>query len=384
MKNETKIILAGRHPEDHIGAVNTPVYHASTILYPSLAAIRGDEPMDYTYGLLGTPTTRALEEAMNDIEGAAGCVLTPSGSSSVAIAILSVVSAGDHMLMVDTAYYTTRSFCDKFLNRMGVEVEYYDPLIGADIKALIRPNTRLIFMESPGSQTFEVQDVPAIVAQAQKAGVKTAIDNTWASPHFFKPLAHGVDLSIQAATKYIIGHADALLGTICANKASYPDLLRTHGLMGQCAAPDDVFLALRGMRTLATRLKQHQESALDIAAYLAGFDFVQQVFHPGLPGAPGHDIWKRDFTGSTGLFAIEIDPCPETQLAAMLDNMTLFGMGYSWGGYESLIVPAEITRTATDHDDARQLLRLNIGLEHVDDLKDDLYQCFKRAGYIKK
>lgn len=384
MKNETKIILAGRHPEDHIGAVNTPVYHASTILYPSLAAIRGDEPMDYTYGRRGTPTTRALEEAMNDIEGAAGCVLTPSGSSSVAIAILSVVSAGDHMLMVDTAYYPTRSFCDKFLNRMGVEVEYYDPLIGADIKALIRPNTRLIFMESPGSQTFEVQDVPAIVAQAQKAGVKTAIDNTWASPHFFKPLAHGVDLSIQAATKYIIGHADALLGTICANKASYPDLLRTHGLMGQCAAPDDVFLALRGMRTLATRLKQHQESALDIAAYLAGFDFVQQVFHPGLPGAPGHDIWKRDFTGSTGLFAIEIDPCPETQLAAMLDNMTLFGMGYSWGGYESLIVPAEITRTATDHDDARQLLRLNIGLEHVDDLKDDLYQGFKRAGYIKK
>lgn len=384
MKNETKIILAGRHPEDHIGAVNTPVYHASTILYPSLAAIRGDEPMDYTYGRRGTPTTRALEEAMNDIEGAAGCVLTPSGSSSVAIAILSVVSAGDHMLMVDTAYYPTRSFCDKFLNRMGIEVEYYDPLIGADIKALIRPNTRLIFMESPGSQTFEVQDVPAIVAQAQKAGVKTAIDNTWASPHFFKPLAHGVDLSIQAATKYIIGHADALLGTICANKASYPDLLRTHGLMGQCAAPDDVFLALRGMRTLATRLKQHQESALDIAAYLAGFDFVQQVFHPGLPGAPGHDIWKRDFTGSTGLFAIEIDPCPETQLAAMLDNMTLFGMGYSWGGYESLIVPAEITRTATDHDDARQLLRLNIGLEHVDDLKDDLYQGFKRAGYIKK
>ena len=384
MKNETKIILAGRHPEDHIGAVNTPVYHASTILYPSLAAIRGDEPMDYTYGRRGTPTTRALEEAMNDIEGAAGCVLTPSGSSSVAIAILSVVSAGDHMLMVDTAYYPTRSFCDKFLNRMGVEVEYYDPLIGADIKALIRPNTRLIFMESPGSQTFEVQDVPAIVAQAQKAGVKTAIDNTWASPHFFKPLAHGVDLSIQAATKYIIGHADALLGTICANKASYPDLLRTHGLMGQCAAPDDVFLALRGMRTLATRLKQHQESALDIAAYLAGFDFVQQVFHPGLPGAPGHDIWKRDFTGSTGLFAIEIDPCPETQLAAMLDNMTLFGMGYSWGGYESLIVPAEITRTATDHDDARQLLRLNIGLEHVDDLKDDLYQGFKRAGYIKE
>jgi cystathionine beta-lyase len=384
VKNETKIILAGRHPEDHIGAVNTPVYHASTILYPSLAAIRGDEPMDYTYGRRGTPTTRALEEAMNDIEGAAGCVLTPSGSSSVAIAILSVVSAGDHMLMVDTAYYPTRSFCDKFLNRMGIEVEYYDPLIGADIKALIRPNTRLIFMESPGSQTFEVQDVPAIVAQAQKAGVKTAIDNTWASPHFFKPLAHGVDLSIQAATKYIIGHADALLGTICANKASYPDLLRTHGLMGQCAAPDDVFLALRGMRTLATRLKQHQESALDIAAYLAGFDFVQQVFHPGLPGAPGHDIWKRDFTGSTGLFAIEIDPCPETQLAAMLDNMTLFGMGYSWGGYESLIVPAEITRTATDHDDARQLLRLNIGLEHVDDLKDDLYQGFKRAGYIKE
>ena len=383
MKDETKIILAGRHPHDHEGAVNTPVYHASTILYPSLAAIRGNEPMRYTYARRGTPTSTALEEAMMDIEGADGCVLTPSGSSAVSTAILSVVKSGDHLLMVDSAYYPTRSFCDKFLTRMGVETEYYDPLIGGDIETLIRPNTSLIFMESPGSQTFDVQDVPAIVAAAKKASVKTAIDNTWASPHFFKPLAHGVDLSIQAATKYIIGHADALLGTVCANGNVYRDLRHTHGLLGLCAAPDDVFLALRGMRTLATRLKQHEQAALEIAAYLSEFDFVREILHPGFEGAAGHDLWKRDFTGAAGLFAIEVDPIDEENLAAMLDNMSLFGMGYSWGGYESLILPAEITRTATEHDQTRQIIRLNIGLEHVDDLKNDLYQGFERAGCIK-
>ena len=383
MKEETKIILAGRHPQDHEGAVNTPVYHASTILYPSLAALRGREPMRYTYGRRGTPTSKALEEAMCDLEGADGCVITPSGASAVAVAILSVAKAGDHILMVDSAYYPTRSFCDKMLAGLGIETEYYDPLLGADIASLFRDNTSLVFMESPGSQTFEVQDVPAICAAAKSAKIKTAIDNTWASPHFFKPLAHGVDLSIQAATKYIVGHADALLGTVCANKTSHSDLRHIHGLLGLCAGPDDVFLALRGLRTLSTRLRQHQESAIAIAKWLQTFDFVRQVFYPALPEAQGHDIWQRDFTGAAGLFAFEVNPCSEQQLANMLDHMSLFGMGYSWGGFESLIVPAEITRSATAFDNSRQLLRLNIGLEHIDDLKNDLYQGFIRAGYLK-
>ncbi|MDB2584980.1 cystathionine beta-lyase [Alphaproteobacteria bacterium] len=383
MKDETKIILAGRHPQDHEGAVNTPVYHASTILYPTLAAIRGEQPMRYTYGRRGTPTTKALEEAMCEMEGAAGCVLTPSGSSAVSIAILSVAKAGDHILMVDSAYYPTRSFCDQFLSRMGIETQYYDPLIGGDIKTLFRDNTSLVFMESPGSQSFEVQDVRAICAAAKAANIKTALDNTWASPHFCKPLALGVDLSIQAATKYIVGHADALLGTVCANTASYTRLRQAHGQMGLCAAPDDVFLALRGLRTLPTRLKQHQESALNIAHWLSEFSFVREVFYPAMPQAAGHDLWKRDFTGAAGLFAFELDACSEAQLGAMLDNLELFGMGYSWGGFESLIVPAEITRTVTPFDDSRLVLRVSIGLEHPEDLKNDLYQGFIRAGYIK-
>ena len=381
MKDETKAIIGGRTPEKFDGAVNTPVYHASTILYPSLAAIRGREKIPFTYGRRGTPTSQALETAMNELEGAAGTVLTPSGASAVALAILSGVKAGDHMLMVDTAYYPTRKFCDGFLRDFGVETEYYDPLIGGGIAALIRDNTALIFMESPGSQTFEMQDVPAIVAAAQQRNVLTAIDNTWATPLLFKPLAHGVDMSIQAATKYIVGHADALIGTVAANEAHHKTLRHVHGLIGFCAAPDDIYLALRGLRTMPTRLKQHRQAALDIATWLQALPFVRRVLYPALPDAPGHDIWQRDFTGAAGLFSVELDPCSETQLAAMLDNMRLFGMGYSWGGFESLIVPCEITRTATTFATDGQMLRLNIGLEHVDDLKDDLRDGFARADY---
>lgn len=384
MKDETKAIIAGREPKKFDGAVNTPVYHASTILYPSLAAIRGTEPIPYTYGRRGTPTTRALETAMNELEHAEGTVLTPSGSSAVSTAIMSAVKSGDHLLMVDTAYQPTRKFCDALLSDFGVETQYYDPLIGNDIAKLIRDNTALIFMESPGSQTFDMQDVPAIVAAAKARGVLTAIDNTWATPLFFKPLLHGVDMSIQAATKYIVGHADALLGTVAANAAHYPKLKRIHGLIGLCAAPDDVYLALRGLRTMPTRLKQHQESALSIAQWLDALPFVRRVLYPALPGAQGHDIWQRDMSGAAGLFSVELDPCSEAQLAAMLDNMTLFGMGYSWGGFESLIVPCEIVRTAAPFETDGQMLRLNIGLEHIDDLKEDLMAGFIRAGYADK
>ena len=315
MKDETKAILGGRMPENFDGAVNTPVFHASTILYPSLAAIRGTEKIPFTYGRRGTPTSLALETAMNELEGAAGTVLTPSGASAVSLAILSAVKSGDHILMVDTAYYPTRKFCDGFLHDMGVETEYYDPLIGGDIAPLIRDNTALIFMESPGSQTFEMQ------------------------------------------------------------------LRSVHGQIGFCAGPDDIYLALRGLRTMPTRLKQHQHAALHMAEWLQSLPFVRRVLYPALPDAPGHDIWRRDFNGAAGLFSFEMDPCSEDQLAAMLDNLRLFGMGYSWGGFESLIVPCEITRTATAFETDGQMLRLNIGLEHIDDLKADLRDGFERAGY---
>ena len=381
MKDETKAIISGRAPENFDGAVNTPVYHASTIIYPSLAAIRGTEKIPFTYGRRGTPTSLALETAMNELEGAAGTVLTPSGASAVSLAILSAVKAGDHILMVDSAYYPTRKFCQGALRDLGVETEYYDPLVGGDIASLIRDNTSLIFMESPGSQTFEMQDVPAIVAAAKAKAVLTAIDNTWATPLLFKPLAHGVDMSIQAATKYIVGHADALLGTVATNDAHHTKLRSVHGQLGLCAGPDDIYLALRGLRTMPTRLKQHQKAALDMAEWLQSLPFVRRVLYPALADAPGHDIWKRDFTGAGGLFSFELDPCSEAQLADMLDNLQLFGMGYSWGGFESLIVPCEITRTATTFETDGQMLRLNIGLEHIDDLKADLAAGFKRAGY---
>jgi cysteine-S-conjugate beta-lyase len=381
VKDETKIVTTGRDPKAHAGAVNTPVYHASTIIYPSLAAIRGKEKIPYTYGRRGTPTTSALQEAMSEIEGADGTMLTPSGSSAVSLAIMSAVETGAHMLMVDSAYQPTRKLCDQLLTRFGVETQYYDPLIGGDIEKLIRDNTALIFMESPGSQTFEIQDVPAIVAAAQKHNVKTALDNTWATPLHFRPLDFGVDFSIMAATKYVVGHADALLGTVAAKGQNFTQLQKTHGLLGFSVGPDDVFLALRGLRTMPTRMKQHQQAALDIASWLKEFDFVRRVFYPALPDAPGHDLWQRDFSGAGGLFAVELNACSEDQLAAMLDNMRLFGMGYSWGGFESLIVPCEIVRTAAPFETDGQMLRLNIGLEHVDDLKDDLRDGFARAGY---
>ena len=382
MQDDSQYISAGRDPKNHFGAVNVPVYHASTIIYPNLAAIRKRAPMPYTYGRRATPTSKALEDAMCALEGGAGCVLTPSGLSAVAVAILSVVKSGDHLLMVDSAYHPTRIFCDNYLRNMGVETQYYNPLIGGDIAALIRPNTALIFCESPGSHTFEVQDIPAIVQAAKAHGVTTALDNTWATAYFFKALAHGVDLSIQAATKYIIGHADALLGTVTANAARYPALKQTHGLLGQCAAPDDVFLALRGLRTLPTRLKQHQKNALALATWLQKLAFVKAVLYPALPEAAGHALWKRDFVGASGLFAIEIEPIDDTRLAAMLDDMQLFSMGYSWGGFESLIVPPdEITRSTSTFDDKRLFLRLHIGLEHVDDLRADLAAGFTRAGF---
>ena len=308
-------------------------------------------------------------------------MLTPSGASAVALAILSVVKSGDHILMVDSAYKPTRRFCDTFLRKLGVETEYYVPTIGADISTRLRDNTSLIFTESPGSQTFEVQDIPAICKIAKADNIKTAIDNTWASPLYFDPFSHGLDLSVQALTKYVVGHADALLGSVTANEENLKALKNTHTELGHCAGPDDIYLALRGLRTLPTRLAQHQNSAVEIATWLNSLSFVDEVLYPALPGATGHELWKRDFKGATGLFGLRLAPCSEDQLAAMLDNMRLFGMGYSWGGFESLIVPASVHRTAELYEETGQLLRLHIGLEDVEDLKADLADGFARAGY---
>lgn len=386
---DTNIVHLGRRPLDHDGAVNPPVYHASTILFPTLDALEAAQkpsadPHRVTYGRRGTPTSFVLSDAVAALEGGAGCVITPSGLSAVGIALLALLSAGDHLLMVDTAYGPTRTICNGILKRMGIETTYYDPLIAADIAGLIRPNTRVIFLESPGSLTFEVQDVPAIVAAAKAAdhAITTVIDNTWASPHFFKPLGLGVDVSLQAATKYIVGHSDALLGTIAANAETFPKLAKAAGDLGIWTGPDDMYLAQRGLRTLAVRLARHQETGLALARYLQGRPEVKRVLHPALPEDPGHALWQRDFTGASGLFGAVLHPIPRAKLAAFLDGLEFFGMGWSWGGYESLCVPQhpESIRTARPWTEAGPLLRFHAGLEDVADLIADLDAGFARMA----
>jgi cystathionine beta-lyase len=389
MKDETKLITLGRQSEAHHGAVNVPVYHASTILFPSLdehdaryAARRADQQVT-TYGLAGTPTTFALENAVAALEGGFRAILFPSGLAAVAGALLASLKAGDHLLMVDSVYEPTRTLCDGLLRRFGIETTYYPPLIGAGIAALIRPNTAVVFVESPGSLTFEVQDVPAIAAAAHAAGALVVMDNTWASPLFFKPFQHGVDLSIQAGTKYLGGHSDVLIGTVTAHQDCWPRLRDTaRHQLGQGAGPDDVAMTLRGMRTLAVRLRRQEASGLKIAGWLKQRPEVVRVLHPALPEDPGHAIWRRDFLGAAGLFGVELKPCPRAALAAMLDGLALFGMGYSWGGFESLIVWArpERVRTAVPWTAPGPLLRLSIGLEDPDDLIADLAAGFDRLA----
>jgi cystathionine beta-lyase len=295
-------------------------------------------------------------------------------------ALLSFLKAGDHLLMTDSVYAPTRKLCNTVLKRFGIETTYYDPLSGADICTQLRANTTVVFTESPGSHTFEVQDIPAIAEAAHTHGAKVLMDNTWASPLFFKPFEHGVDVSIQSGTKYIVGHADAMLGTVSTTKEAWPELRDCTGSIGQCSGPDDLYLAQRGFRTLAVRLRQHQSSALKLAEWLQRRPEIRQVLYPALPGALGHEIWKRDFLGASGLFGIELEPCAEESVVDMLNGMRLFGMGYSWGGYESLLIPANVQkiRTVVPWRFEGQLLRIHIGLEDVDDLKDDLKDGLKR------
>lgn len=378
---ETELVHAGRDPERFDGFVNVPIVRGSTVLSPTVADLEGHTGR-YTYGRRGNPTLEGLETALARLEGGAGVVLTPSGLSAVSVALLSVLEAGDHLLMVDSAYQPTRRVCDAVLKRTGVETTYYDPLIGAGIAQLIRPNTKAIFMETPGSQSFEMQDVPAIVAVAAARGLVTLIDNTWATPLFFRPHAFGIDISIQAGTKYISGHSDLNLGTVSANARCFRQLKLTHGDLGVTVAPEDAFLGARGLRTMAVRLARHQESGLTVARWLAQRPEVLRVLHPGLPEHPGHAIWKRDFTGASGLFSIILKPAPKAAVDAFLDSLDLFGLGYSWGGFESLAIPFDCSsyRSATRWEPGGPAVRLHIGLENPTDLIADLERGLARLA----
>jgi cystathionine beta-lyase len=379
-KAETALITSGRDTKAQKGFVNPPVVHGSTVLYPTaddLHAHRGE----FQYGRHGTPTTKALQEALMALEGpaCAGVGLAPSGLAAISTALLAVLKAGDHVLVCDNAYRPTRNFCNGVLARYGVETSYFDPLIGAGIAKCFQPTTRAVLLEAPGSQSFEMPDIPAIAAVAHAHGALVIDDNTWATPLFHRSLDQGVDISLQAATKYIGGHSDIMFGTISANATAWPLVAEAIRLTGVCAGPDDVFLALRGLRTLAVRLKQHQQSAIEVARWLNARPEVARVLHPALEGDPGHAIWKRDFSGASGLFSIVLKPASQQAVDALLDSVKLFGMGYSWGGFESLVIPFDCApyRTATTWAPGGPALRLHIGLEDVDDLKADLASGFK-------
>lgn len=385
LEDETRLVHDGRHPEQQFGAVNPPVYHVSTVTFPTVAALeqatRNRLENRLYYGRYGTPTTFALEEAVAGLEGGAKCVATSSGLAAICATLCAFLKSGDHLLMVDSVYAPTRKFCDGVLANFGVQTTYYDPLIGSGIAGLIRPNTRVVFVESPGSLTFEVQDVPAIAAAARAKGAVVVMDNTWGTPLFFKPFAHGVDVSVQAATKYIVGHADAMLGTVTAASDELWTAVKNSVLaFGYSAGSQECYLGLRGLRTLSVRLERHQRNALDLAQWLAARPEVARVLHPALPTDPGHALWRRDFLGACGLFGVELKPVGKRAVAAMLDGLKLFGMGYSWGGYESLILPTDdgIHRTATRWQPSGPMLRLHVGLEAVEDLKADLAAGLER------
>jgi cystathionine beta-lyase len=376
-RKDTTLTSAGRESAHHFGVVNTPVYRASTILYPDMAALDG-HAMPFTYGRKGNPTTRSLEDAVAALEGAERVMLVPSGLAAVTFAILAVCSAGDHLLMVDSAYAPSRIFCEKTLKRFGIETTFYDPTIGAGIAALFRPNTRAVFCESPGSLTFEVQDVPAIAEVAHARDAAVLVDNTWGTPLHFQPLAKGADLSIQAVTKYIGGHADVMMGYIAANARFAKRLEDFHGALGLYVSGDDAYLALRGLRTLSVRLKRHQETATLLARWLQDRPEVARVLYPALESDPGHALWKRDFTGACGLFGVVLKPTPKAAVDAMIDGLAHFGLGFSWGGYESLLVPSILHRTAAPFAAEGPLLRIHAGLDDPEDLIADLTAGFER------
>ncbi|PTQ10850.1 cystathionine beta-lyase [Sphingomonas oleivorans] len=384
----TRLVTAGRRKEWTAGIVSPPVWRASTILFDSVADLRAAvrSPNDRLYyGRRGGPTQWALADALTELEpGAAGTMLYPSGVAAVTTALLSVLSPGDELLMVDSAYEPTRAFCDAMLAPLGIKTRYYDPLIGAGIADLFTDATKAVFLESPGSLTFEVQDVPAICAAAKARGIVTLLDNTWATPLLFPAIGHGVDLSILACTKYVVGHSDAMLGSVTAAPGHFEALRRYTHLLGQCISPDDAFLGSRGLRTLGVRLKAHGEGSIAVAQWLAEQPEVARVLHPALPGCPGHEYWARDFAGASGLFAFMLKGGDDAARARLIDGLELFGIGFSWGGFESLALPVDPARirTARRWQGEGLLVRLHIGLEDPADLIDDLARGLRRFTYV--
>lgn len=376
----TQLTQLGRDTSENCGFVNTPIYRGSTVVFKTVRDIE-ESKAKFIYGTLGTPTIASLEDAWTTLCGAAGTVISPSGLGSIALALLSMTKSGDHLLVPDCVYKPTRILCAGLLAKYGVETSYYDPMIGSGIEKLIRPNTSTIFLEAPGSQSFEIQDVPAITAVAKKHGIKTIIDNTWATPLFFKAHDHGCDLSIEAGTKYLGGHSDLLMGLVSANAETWPQLRATYDYMAMLPGAEDCFLALRGLRTMHLRLKEAEKRGLEMAHWLQQRPEVIRILHPAFEDCPGHEFWKRDFTGSSGLFSVVLDPrFSKKGLESMLDNMSLFSMGFSWGGFESLVIPFDCAeyRTVTDWNPGGLTIRLQIGLEDMDDLKKDLDEGFIR------
>lgn len=381
MKDATLVTTLGRDPEANHGIVNPPTWRASTILSPTLEAYerrRYGEPT--TYGRYGTPTTAALQEAVARLEGGHRTIAVASGKTAISATLLALLEAGDHLLVVDCVYGPTRRFADGLLAKFGVETSYFDPAIGSGIAGLMRPTTKVVFVEAPGSWTFEMQDIRAIAAVAHAQGAVVVMDNTWASPLYCKPFTLGVDVSIQAATKYIGGHSDLMMGTITTTAEVWERV--RHGVfeVATAAGPDECTLALRGLRTLAVRLERHQQSGLVLTDWLRRRPEVRRVLHPALPDDPGHALWRRDFLGASGLFGFVLEPCTRAQLAAFLDHLELFGMGASWGGYESLLIPIDPRpiRTAVPWTEPGQAMRIHVGLEDPEDLIRDLEAGFAR------
>jgi cystathionine beta-lyase len=380
MKKDTLLARAGRDPARYQGMVITPVFRTSTVIFPDRASYEargGDDYKKVRYGLYGTPTTFALEEAVAQMEGGHAAVALPSGLAALAVALWAFVKTGDHVLVPDSVYAPTRNFCDRRLNPNGIEIEYYDPLIGAGIQKLIRPNTRVVFCEAPGSLSFEMQDIPAISAAAHTRGIPVLADTTWGTPYFFRSFEKGVDVSIHAATKYIAGHSDVVMGMIVTNERHWLTVRRAVADYGYGVSPDDCYLALRGFRTIGVRMNQQMANALKVARWLQSRREVKRVLYPALEGAPGHALWKRDFTGAASLFAFVL-AAGEPQATAFINALELFGIGSSWGGFESLAIVASIAphRTATKWDPGGPTIRLHIGLEDPDDLIADLERGF--------
>lgn len=379
MAVETILTHEGRAPDEQFGFVNTPVYRGSTVLFKSLSDLE-DQKQRYLYGRAGNPTTESAEAVVTKLEGAHATKLVPSGLAAITIALLACLKTGDDLLVSDSAYEPGRVFADGFLARMGITTRYFDPRIGAGIADLMQPNTKAVLAESPGSLTFEMQDIPALAAAAKANGARLIVDNSWATPLYHQPLKLGADIVVHAATKMFVGHSDVLAGTISATEEAWADVARTRTLLGFFTSGDDAYLVNRGLRTLAIRMEAHQKRALEIASWLEGQDEVARVIHPALPSHPDHALWKRDFTGSGSLFGFVLKPAPRASVAAFVDEMKLFSMGYSWGGFESLCLPVRPgkARTAKPWTDDGNLFRVHIGLEDVNDLKRDLSEALLR------